>query len=521
MFLVVQTTNLTIRATTRRKRLKESKGSNKDAFRVIETINSDLHEFSYPLQCKPDPKNSQQLLYLDPKFDNKCIKNLCAQFAMKEGREEYPEEKKKEVFIKYMREHWPFVLSFTKPDSQHTNCTRPDGFCYYNICMQLIYKWKQYFHLGSFLKPDELSHDYCQFPSDCEQAVKLLCEEIEWLDDPDDPRFPSNHPFIDDLKQLINTTIALLSNTNSLANINGQRPEFVSSTAGVWGTTTTAGYLFLHHEQVPFLFFNMLSSIDQSSAEENLYHPWTDRAQLIRWKDEYNNYHESFQRSSTVGRSYGHYVTMNDVTKIFTQHYNEFAIIFNNKHFFFLDVPDSCLAMLEKGFTIYCNSVYNYFKELMFMQDFKWKKDLLEYNVLTTNKQYPFGNGNYRKPKPMVHAADFENLRLAEDVENLKLVEEVVDEADKLKLSDDTKSNDENTNNDKEEKEAEEEQENRFSVLGNIAEQTFDQSFENGLYLLSEENLSFEDLQAIVVSRMEKSMVKFIHKYEEVKKKKK
>ena len=61
------------------------KSSSQHAFEILRKVNLDLHELSKPLICKPDPKDQLQLLYLDPKFDNRSIKDLCAQFGEDEN----------------------------------------------------------------------------------------------------------------------------------------------------------------------------------------------------------------------------------------------------------------------------------------------------------------------------------------------------------------------------------------------------------------------------------------------------
>ena len=473
------------------------KSSSQHAFEILRKVNLDLHELSNPLICKPDPKDQLQLLYLDPKFDNRSIKDLCAQF----GEDENPS---KEDFEIYMRQRWPFVLSFVEPSVKHYSSTNGDGFCYYNICMQLIYKWKHFKSLHIMLKPDELADQHFQFPQDCEQAVKLLCDEMVWLDDPDDPKFPTNHPFIEDLKLLIRNTINVLSQTNGPANVNNKRPSFVNNKSKIWGNISTLGYLFLHHKKVPFLFFNMLSSSASNEEANTLYYPRTDRAQLIRWKDKFNNYHEWFERSSTIGHSHGHYVTMNDVSAIFQQKYNEFSVLYKDNHFFFVDLPSDSLEMLEKGFTTYCNSLYDYFMPLKFMQEFKWKKDLLmdKNNEFTNHKQYPFGNGSLHKANRRVSVKNVQNLKLDTEEE----VQEVVKE--------------DTTNNDKQNTEVEEKK-NRRSVLENLTEQAIDQSLDNCRYYFTDENMEPEEEEEIIISRVHKSMMKFMEKYKEQQRSKK
>jgi len=169
-----------------------------------------------------------------------------------------------------------------------------------------------------------------------------------------------------------------------------------------------------------------------------------------------------------------------------------------------VDLPSDSLEMLEKGFTTYCNSLYDYFMPLKFMQEFKWKKDLLmdKNNEFTNHKQYPFGNGSLHKANRRVSVKNVQNLKLDTEEE----VQEVVKE--------------DTTNNDKQNTEVEEKK-NRRSVLENLTEQAIDQSLDNCRYYFTDENMEPEEEEAIIISRVHKSMMKFMEKYKEQQRSKK
>ena len=350
---------------------ENSSSSSSNDQNKIDTVIQDLSNFVLPLQCCPND-HDQQIFYIDPLFDINCLYDLCYKFSTSNVTNEMKLEK---LFENYMRVNWPFVMSVVNPSSDFYHLTKADGFCYYNICIQMLYKWKFLFEEGYLLGRNEVCEH--QFPLNCIEGCELLWKELECLRSQDDEK----NPFIKDMKDLVKRTIEFLTNCGSVT-----RPPFTAQHYNTWGNTSSLGYLFLHRAHVPFMFFNTATLGSQYRTK--------DRATLVRWKDSGNIYHEEHQK-----RSGGNHVTMKDLTNIFDNQYNEFAIIYEKDHFYQLDVPKQILQRLEEGFGTYCHNVFHYLKGKKFMKDFNWAKFMKYEPAFLPAKPYPFGDGHRHKRK--------------------------------------------------------------------------------------------------------------------------